>query len=202
MATNPKPQAPWGEYAPHVGPMTVEQFEKLPSQDGWTYELYHGRLIRMPGPGGGHGDIQAELLGLLRTYLKTHKLGVATGTACYVLQLPHSKETVLCPDISYSLPARKAAAPKRGTSYLVLTPDLVAEIISPNDARSDIKQKTDTYLDAGVRLVWNVWPNSKQVEVWRPTQRKHPIAILSEMDTLDGLDVIPGFACLVRDIFP
>jgi hypothetical protein len=45
MATNPIPQAPWGEYIPQVGRMTVEQFEQFPSVDGWMYELHQGRLI-------------------------------------------------------------------------------------------------------------------------------------------------------------
>ena len=118
VAKQPSSHAPWGEYAPNYGTMDVTTFLQLPTIEEWTYELYQGRVIRMPGPGGIHGDIQYELLGLLRDYLKAHQLGAATGTACYVLTFPNNTETVLCPDISYSLPARKAAAPVRGTSYL------------------------------------------------------------------------------------
>jgi Uma2 family endonuclease len=202
MALNkPRSNAPWGEYVPNMGPLTVEEFAQLPDEEGWTFELYQGRLIRMPGPGSEHGIVQSELISLLHVYLKAHHLGAVVGTACYVLKLPNGTENILCPDISYSLPIRLAAAPVRGTSYLELTPDLVAEIASPGDTHPEVNTKTAIYLDAGVRLVWNVWMSTKTVEVWRPAQKKQPIAILQETDSLDGFDVIPGFTCLVSQLF-
>jgi len=60
--------------------------------------------------------------------------------------------------------------------------------------------KAQRYLDAGVRLVWVVWPRWQQVDVWRPGDTR-PSATSSVGDTLDGLDVVPGFTYPVAKLF-
>lgn len=154
----------------------------------------------MPGPGTQHGDIQLRLAALITPYLHAHHLGTLTGTGCYNLPMPDHSEELLCPDLSYVLPQRKATAPMRG-SYLVLAPDMVIEIASPRDFRPQVQNKVQIYLAAGVHLVWVVWPHAQTVDVWRPTSLQAPIAIMADTDMLDGLDVMPGFACHVKDIF-
>ena len=160
MATNPIPQAPWGEYIPHVGRMTIEQFEQFPIEEGWIYELHQGRILVMPGPGEEHGDIQLRLGLILGNYLAAHHLGEMRGTSCYILTLPDASEDLLCPDLSYIVPARRASMKRQGP-YTVGAPDLVIEIASPNDTHPEAATKTAIYLRAGVQLVWNIWPNTK-----------------------------------------
>jgi Uma2 family endonuclease len=202
MATNPQTApAPWGAYAPEYGILDTDTFLRLPDEEGWVLELYEGSVIRMPGPGFEHGNIQARLIRSLGNYLDAQKLGEATGTSCYILKMPDGSEAVLCPDISYSLPLRKAQA-KRRNSYIELTPDLVIEIASPpNDTHPKVKNKIGVYLQAGVRLVWVIWPNTQTVEIWRPAQPQQPIAVLQVKDTLDGQEIIPGFTCPVQALF-
>lgn len=43
-AKQPVPQAPWGEYVSGVGLLSAEQFEALPGENGWSYELHEGRM--------------------------------------------------------------------------------------------------------------------------------------------------------------
>ena len=43
----PSAVAPWAEVVPGAPPMTVDELEALPD-DGWTYELVAGTLVRMP----------------------------------------------------------------------------------------------------------------------------------------------------------
>ena len=191
--------APWGEYA-GIGPMTIEEFDRLPLEDGWTFELHEGRLIRMPGPGDDHATISVNFYETLHTFLRGHHLGRLKGTSCYVLQLPDNTEDLLCPDLSYLTPAHEKIMPKRG-SYRAGAPDLVIEIASPNDYRPQMHNKAQIYLQAGVRLLWIVWPNAQIIDVWRPSSLDAPVVTLSIVDMLDGLDVIPGFACLVQAIF-
>ena len=195
----PTPKAPWGEYVPATGIMDVTAFEHWPDQDGWMFELHQGRLIRMPGPGGVHGDIQSELARIMGNFLATHQLGKITSTACYYMPLPDGREEILCPDLSYSLPLRKATAPFRG-SYQELVPDLVIESASPNDTRPAVTEKIAVYLAMGVRLIWVVWPQRKTVEVWRPGNVT-PTQMLTVANHLDGADVIPGFTHPVQAIF-
>ena len=79
-----------------------------------------------------------------------------------------------------------------------LAPDLAVEVISPNDLASEVNEKIDEYLSAGVSLVWVIDPDSKTVSVYR---KDGSTARLRESDELSGEDVIPGFSCKVNDIF-
>jgi Uma2 family endonuclease len=54
------------------------------------------------------------------------------------------------------------------------------------------------YLQAGVRLVWLVNPATRIVAVY---QTETDPVMLSEGDTLDGGDVLPGFTVPVAEIF-
>ncbi len=200
MATIPKIQAPWGEYVPLVGPMTVEQFAQFPGVEEWTYELHEGRLIAMPGPGSAHMAIQTRVYRRVDPYLLRHNLGMLLGTGCFNLPLPGNTTELLCPDLSYVLPHRLQAMPIRG-SYYVGAPDLAIEIASPSDTHPGLAAKAKVYLDAGVRLVWVLWPETQSVEVWRSESLDAPIALLNSGDTLDGLDIIPGFTCTVGEFF-
>jgi Uma2 family endonuclease len=199
MATNPIPEAPWGDYLP-LGRMTVEQFAALPGEDGWTYELHDGRVIAMPGPGDRHADIQERFFLTVGAFLRAHHLGHLKGTSCYNLPMPQNSEEVRCPDLSFVEPARLATMSLRG-SYLVGAPDLVIEIASPNDTRPELARKVIEYLQAGVRLIWIAWPDTETIDVWRPASPRQPAQTLTISDSLDGIDVIPGIQCPVQDIF-
>jgi Uma2 family endonuclease len=192
-------RAPWGEYV-GIGQMTVEAFDQLHMQDGWQFELHEGSLIRMPGPGKEHGKIQSRFLRTLDRFLEAQGLGMLTSTSCFNLPLPGNQEELLCPDLSYTLPDREAVMPQRG-SYPIGAPDLVIEIASPNDYRPQMQSKAQIYLQAGVRLVWIVWPNTQTIDVWRPLSVIAPTATLNVADRVDGADVVPGFTCLVQLIF-
>ena len=81
-----------------------------------------------------------------------------------------------------------------------LAPDLVVEVASPNQSRPKMAAKARRYLQAGVRLVWVVWPKRRQVDVWRPgdTQLSTTLRIA---DALKGLDVVPGFSYPLVELF-
>jgi Uma2 family endonuclease len=192
--------APWGEYITGLGPMTIELFDQLTFKDGWVFELHEGRLIRMPGPGNQHADIQTNFYRTVDNFLAGHNLGRLKGTSCYNLPLPDNTEELLCPDLSYVVPARLARMSLRG-SYLVGAPDLVIEIASPSDFRPQMQAKSQVYLAAGVRLVWIVWATTQSIDMWQPTSLTTPIKLLGLNDQLEGMDVIPGFTCAVKDLF-
>src|SRR5262249_2476430 len=80
-----------------------------------------------------------------------------------------------------------------------LAPDLAAEVVSPNDTYEEVDQKIEEYLRAGVRLVWIISPRNHTIRVYRFNGSSHS---LRENDELDGEDVLPGFRCPVRDLFP
>ncbi len=54
------------------------------------------------------------------------------------------------------------------------------------------------WLDAGVKLVWVVFPTRQAIEVYQPNQAT---MTLSAGATLDGGNVVPGFSVPVAQIF-
>ena len=62
-----------------------------------------------------------------------------------------------------------------------------------------VEKKVGEYLSAGVRLVWVVYPPTRNVFVRRPDGTTTELGPDSE---LTGEDVPPGFRCRVADLFP
>lgn len=84
-------------------------------------------------------------------------------------------------------------------AWWAVVPDLAVEVISPFDLGHAVIAKVQEYFLAGVRLVWQVWPNVEQVHVYSsPTA----VRILTTADELTGDPVIPGFRMPVADLFP
>lgn len=81
-----------------------------------------------------------------------------------------------------------------------LAPDLVAEVVSPSQYHPEMAEKVRQWLAAGVRLVWVVWPDERQVDVWLPGSDA-PVVTLGGHDALDGRDVLPGFTYPVTQLF-
>jgi Uma2 family endonuclease len=67
------------------------------------------------------------------------------------------------------------------------------EIASPDQSRPEMAAKAKLWLDAGVRLLWVIWPASQQVDVWR-TEAPGEAQTLESSEALEGGDVLPGFA--------
>ena len=47
-------------------------------------------------------------------------------------------------------------------------PDLAAEVAPPSQTKEVMAAKARQYLIAGTALVWVVWPEQGEVDVWRP----------------------------------
>ena len=81
---------------------------------------------------------------------------------------------------------------------VTIPPDLTIEVVSPNDLAYEVEQKVEEYLDAGIRMVWVVFPNTKTINIY---QIDRSVQKLSVADTITAGDVIPGFSAPVRAIF-
>jgi Uma2 family endonuclease len=77
-------------------------------------------------------------------------------------------------------------------------PDLAVEILCPGSRWSELEEKIADYFAGGARLVWVVDPGERRVIVRYPDR---PPRIVVAGDTLDGEDVVPGFAFAAADLF-
>jgi Uma2 family endonuclease len=94
--------APWAETVPDIDlPFTVEELLALP-EDGSTYELVDGRLVRMPLSGGGASSLVVLLATQLRNFIHPQGQGVVTGAdGEFVLSQPGESVTALAPDVAF-----------------------------------------------------------------------------------------------------
>jgi Uma2 family endonuclease len=175
---------------------TAEDLDAMGPEAEKRYELIDGMLVEVEGMGGRHGTMCTEIVTELRLFTRERKLGrvFTEGTRFRIAQDP---DVVLMPDVSF---VRSDRIPREGIweRTVPIPPDFAAEIASPNDTMAEVRRKAQRYLDAGVLLVWIVWPGRREVSVIRPGQ---PEVVLDEDEVLDGGDVIPGFRLPVSAIF-
>ena len=101
------------------------------------------------------------------------------------------------PDIAFTRKERvPASGPAKG--HARVRPDLVVEVISPNDVADELEEKIDDFLAAGVPLIWVVSPATRSVQVYRQGGSG---TRLGPDDRLDGEDVLPGFRVEVSRLF-
>jgi Uma2 family endonuclease len=82
---------------------------------------------------------------------------------------------------------------------LDVAPDLLIEVVSPYDTAQEVLEKVILWMRFGVRLVWVVYPSTRSVMVYRSAE---DVSVRQIDDVLDGDDVLPGFRCPVRALFP
>lgn len=158
---------------------------------GKRCELIEGVVVEMPPPGERHADLAAEFVGRLWEYARAHG-GKAWGeVGVWVSREP---DTVREPDAAYTTAPRQRVASSGLTEVI---PDLVVEVVSPNDTAREVLAKAAMWLDAGVRLVWIAYPEEGYVAEYRS---KSESRLLSGEDVLDGGDVLPGCSAAVKDI--
>ena len=164
--------------------------------EGVRGELIRGELCQTMPTGQEHGEIVVNLVALLRMFVKSRKLGRLTASDAGVW-LERDPDTVREPDIAY-FSAEKIPSGVRITGYAEVVPDLVMEVVSTNNSLREVNDKALMWLSYGVSLVWAVNPDSRSVDVY-PAGRA--ASTLTESDTLDGLDALPGFTCAVSEVF-
>ena len=164
--------------------------------EGVRGELIQGVLCETMPAGERHGQIAMNLGAELQNFIKPRKLGTLIGSDAGVW-LERDPDTVREPDIAFTSVERRPLG-EGAPGYAQVVPDLVVEIVSPSDSRQAIHDKASMWLAHGVRLVWVVRPGTHTVDVHRPDG---PAVTLGEDDSLDGLDVLPGFSCAVSAVF-
>ena len=175
--------------------MTADDLLNLPD-DGQRHELVRGELRTMAPSANEQGWMTMNVSTPLDVLVRDRRLGVVF-TADTGFKLAENPDTVLAPDVAFF--SRERALQERPTrGFRVGAPDLAVEIISPNDRYVEVEEKVAAWLASGVRMLILVNPRRREVRVHRLGQ---PAQVLSEADTLDGGDVVPGWRLPVAEIF-
>jgi Uma2 family endonuclease len=175
--------------------VTPEELLEMP--DGHHYELIDGELVERNM--GAESSRIAQLINQ-RTgaFADTHHLGLVWGPDCGYQIFSDDPDRVRYPDGSFIASGRLPGdEPPRG--HVRIAPDLALEVVSPNDLAWKVDEKVQDYLDAGVHLVWVVFPDTRAVFVYRADA---DVKRLTPQDHLSGEDILPGFSVPVAELFP
>ena len=181
-------------YQPAPGTATERDVIEIHDHEDRLYELIDGVLVEKTV--GYYESYLALLLGrLLGNHVAQKCLGILAGPDGMMRLAPG---LVRIPDLSFiswdRLPERKV--PREPISDLA--PDLAVEVISKSNTPEEMRQKLLDYFAAGVRLVWYVYPEPREVHVFTTPEQS---TVFSEDQTLDGGDVLPGFRLSLREYF-
>ncbi len=174
--------------------LTAAELERI-SPPNKSTELVRGQLIVREPPSTEHGRTQGNLAYFITDFVRRNRLGVVFGQDTG-FRIESDPDTVRAPDTAYLAQERVAQIPNRG--YASLAPDLVAEIISPDDRPGEVLAKIGQWLNAGTKLVWVIEPRLTETRVYRGDGS---LTIVPADGSLDGEDVLPGFSCRLVDIF-
>ena len=175
--------------------VTADELLEL-SSTGFHGELIRGVLCESMPPGVDHARIAAKFVMRLGAFIEPRRLGrVLVGDPG--VKVERDPDTVRGPDVAV-ISAERLPLDQRVSGYTDVIPELVVEVKSPNDSRDQINDKAQMWLRHGVLLVWVVYPDERTVEAHHADQG---VVLYREDDELDGMDVLPGFACAVRPLF-
>jgi len=176
--------------------VTADELFAMPD-DSIRRELVRGEVREMSPAGKRHGKTGMRVALRLAAYVEAAGLGEVYGPDTG-FRLFADPDTVRVPDVSFVTRAH-AAEVGEIDGFIPGTPDLAIEVISPTDRYSEVDEKVSEYLEAGTRMVVVVNPRRRVATVYRSPR---DIVLLTENDTLDGGDVVPGWSLPLRELFP
>jgi Uma2 family endonuclease len=177
------------------GALTAEQFAALPAVDR-SQELIAGRVVDMPSPLTPHGQVIFNLAFLLKTYLKTNDIGRAWGAESGLIT-SRGPDSVRGMDAAFCSYARwPKGESQKGYSQFV--PELVIEVLSPDDRWPRVLRKITEYFDTGVVVVCTADPELKTVQIHTDSASSRT---LRAEDTFELPQILPAFSCRVSEWF-
>jgi Uma2 family endonuclease len=158
-------------------------------------ELIDGILVEK-AMGYRESLLAALLIQTLNGFVRARNLGLVTAPDGTV-RLWAGR--VRIPDVAFFSWARLPGRRVPDEPIPTLAPDLTAEVLSRSNTAAEMLQKRRDYFAVGVRLAWEIDPETRTVAVY--TTAATSATVLRETDTLDGGAVLPGFSLPLRDLF-
>lgn len=176
--------------------LSAEDLLKMPRGDGHRYELRDGELIEMSPAGLLHGKLVMRVGIKVGTFVDANNLGLVVAAETGFI-LRRNPDRVRAPDCAFIAADRLPPGPT-ASRYSEVVPDFVVEVISPNDTAAAFQQRVDDWLDAGVKVLWAVYPEVASVFIWRG---RNQVERRSAADEIDAEPVLPDFRWKVSDLF-
>ncbi|HLO51948.1 MAG TPA: Uma2 family endonuclease [Kamptonema sp.] len=172
--------------------LTLEDFLALPQGDV-NYEFIDGQAVPKVSPKYFHSSLQFALLVLIRAWSRGR--GRVLPEWALILNR-NGQDWAPVPDITYISYERLPATWKRNQACPI-PPELVIEIISPDQTLTEFEAKANDYFAAGVLRVWVVDPEAITIRIFYPDGL---IEIYTDRMPIVDL-LLPGLELSTRQIF-
>ncbi|MDY6785413.1 MAG: Uma2 family endonuclease [Cyanobacteriota bacterium] len=176
---------------------TIDDLELFP-KDGKRYEIIDGKLIVTRAPHWKHQEVTGNVYSALQTWSRQTGLGRATIAPGVIFSATDS----VIPDVVWASNERLEECLDE-SGHLTDAPELVVEVLSKGskDRRRDLELKLKLYSTQGVQEYWVLDRYKQEIKVYRREQ-----AMLKLVATLFARDLLatpllPGFSCLVKELF-
>lgn len=179
---------------PPPGTATERDLLDLLDHENRLCELVDGVLVEK-AMGFRESILAVALIRFLSTFVNQRQLGLVTAPDGTMRLAPR---LVRMPDVAFTSWDRFPNRQVPREPIPSLAPDLAVEILSKGNRPREMARKCREYFAAGTRLVWIIDPVARTAEVFTAPEQS---AVLTEADTLDGGDVLPGFSLRLRDLF-
>ena len=133
----------------------------LTMPDGDAYELVDGELVERH-MGFRSSRVGGRLFRLLDIHCDREQLGWALPSDAGYQCFPDDPNKVRKPDVSF-IRADRLSVRDEPEGWATIAPDLVVEVISPNELFEAVAIKVNEYLAAGVPLVWVIDTATRKV---------------------------------------
>lgn len=180
--------------SPAPGAATVDDLIWVNTRSKPLCELIDQTLVEK-AMGFEASVVAVAIAEILRRFVVPRRLGLVSG-ADGMFQLLAS--SVRGPDVAFVSRQRLAGGKFPAEAYPSLAPDLAVEVLSPANTKGEMSRKRIEYFHSGVRLVWIVDCVNRSVAVYTSTSA---VRVLSEEETIDGGEVLPGFTNPVAGFF-
>lgn len=144
-----------------------------------------------------HAALTVQWSHVLKSFAAAHRMPgrVLVEAGVYTQSSPLSARA---PDVAYISLERLPKLPAKG--FLDVMPELLVEIISPDNGWSDTFEKIYEYFERGAQLVWIADPFLREVRTFS-SPRDVQVLRAANGDSLTGDQVLPGFSASVADMF-
>jgi len=178
---------------PRQGTWSEEEYLALPTNH--LVEFSNGYIEVLPMPTQAHQFIVAYLYRRLLAFLERHLPGAVVLFAPLPVLLWPGKYRE--PDIAVMLAEH---AERRHEKYWE-APDLVMEVVSPENRRHDEEVKRHEYAQAGIPEYWIVDPAKERITVLTLEGEQYAVQGEFGPGTVARSAVLPGFEVAVDDVW-
>jgi Uma2 family endonuclease len=179
---------------PTPGSATEKDVLDADAHEGRLCELVDGVLVEKP-MGLRESLIAMYLIELMGAFVRSRRLGLVAGPDGMLRILP---KMIRIPDVSYIRWQRIPGGKIPTEPVPPIAPDLAVEVLSDSNTGSEMERKRSEYFLAGCALVWQIDPDTRTAETFRPDR---PGIRLGADQVLEADDLLPGFELPLRDVF-